>query len=852
LQQATVTALARGFRVAAGRCYEPEHTVPYYPFLDALATLWDIAPVAVRDEAAERWPYLGVLLPERLVTPTASAGPEQDTQQRVFRAVTGFLEAMAASAPVVLLLDDLHWADGTSLTLLRHLATHTRSNRLLLLGTYRDAEVGRHPALEGTLLDLGREGLEDTLPVPRLPPDGTRALIAAFLDADEVSPEFAALVHSRTEGNPYFIRQVLRDLVERGDVFRTDGHWDRKELADLAVPESIRSAIGQRVSTLSDLTQRVLHQASVLGQTFRFDDLQAMGDRGEEDLEEALAEGIEAALLQEVDGERYTFDHALTQQALYEDLLVRRRRTLHRAAATAIEGEADQERAAELAWHLLQANDAARALPYMLEAGRQADAVFAHTEAEERYRAALALARDLARRQDEADALERLGRVLRMTGRHDESLEALEQAAAIHHSAGDLEREVATVSVIAETHYWRASQAEGVARVDAFLETLEGRSPPPGTARLLAYQGGNLGRSQQLTPAEMLPQIERVSALAKAEGDTSTFVLVEGMRGYALRELGRVDQAIEVQEAVEPLAEQQGDEDSLNMLMMLSDTYIYSGCFELARARLAKNIALYERRGISENVAYCMARVGTTYFGEGDWQEARSWFERALQTREPDSRSWSAVIPLVEFAQLSVPEGKWSEAERLLDDAMSLAQENQDGQFLWRVHELQIEQDLLRGQIGEALQFHHRLMADPDQAAKLTSCPSPALAMVYLASGETSTANELVESGLESFEGGGMDFSLWVWIGLRARVLAALERWVEAEAAFLSAIARARRTQYVFSEAQALQWHGELLAAHGEAKRARQRLEEAREIYARVGAAPYLAQTDAALKGLTA
>jgi tetratricopeptide (TPR) repeat protein/transcriptional regulator with XRE-family HTH domain len=850
LQEATVTALERGVLVAAGRCYEPEQTVPYYPFLDVVATLWGIAPADLRADAAERWPYLGVLLPERLAVPSVSAGPAQDTQQRVFRAVTGFLEMMAESASILLLLDDLHWADGTSLTLLRHIATHTRSCRLLLLGTYRDAEVGRHHPLEGALLDLGREGLVDTIPVRRLPEVGTAALIGVFLDEEEVSPGFAALVHSRTEGNPYFIAQVVRDLVESGDIVRRDGCWDRKAMDELAVPAKIRVTVGQRVSKLPILTQRVLHEASVLGQTFRFDDLQAMGSRGEEDLEEALAEGIDAALIQDVDGERFTFDHALTQQALYEDLLVRRRRTLHRAAAAAIEGGAERERASELAWHLLHGNDTAGALPYLLEAGRQADAVFAYVEAEKQYRTALALARDLGRQQDEAEALDRLGRVLRMTGRHDDALEALEQAAAIHHGAGDLEREVATVTVIAETHYWRASQAEGVARVEAFLETLEGRTPPPGTARLLAYQVGNTARSQQSTLAELMAQCERVIELARAEGDTSTFVFAEGMRGFGLRNLGRIEEAIQVQEAVEPLAERQGDEDSLNMVMMLAENYLFAGRFAQARARLTGSIGHYERRGQDGMVAYCLAHIGTTYLGEGDWQQARSWFEQALYRREPYKRSWSSISALVSFGRLAVYEGRWTEAERLLDEAMTMARANQDGQWVAVVHHLLSERDRLRGQPDEAFARHERLMADPEQAPKLTSGPSPALAMVYLAAGDVDRADELVESGIRLVGENGLDIAIWDWIALRASVLAARGRWAESEAAFLDALTRVRRTRYVFYEAQALQWHGEMLAAHGEVERAQERLLEARAIYARVGAAPYLAQTDEALKQL--
>jgi hypothetical protein len=286
-QEVTLHLRNREFLLAIGRCYAPEQVVPYYPFLDALAMAYTAAPSSLRREAAHRWPYLGVLLPDQIGVPDVSGGSGQDEQQRIFRAVTGFLEAVSATRPVGILLDDFHWIDSASLKLLVYLAQHTRTMPVLLLGTYRDVEVGRGHPLEGALRDLHRDGLLERLDVRRLDADGTAALVASTMGDEGVSQEFAGLVHGRTEGNPYFVQQVLRELVERGDVFRKDGVWDRLAIEEIQVPESIRSVVAQRLARLADATQEVLVEASVLGQTFVFDDLLAVSQRSEREVEGA-------------------------------------------------------------------------------------------------------------------------------------------------------------------------------------------------------------------------------------------------------------------------------------------------------------------------------------------------------------------------------------------------------------------------------------------------------------------------------------------------------------------------------------------------------------------------------------
>ncbi len=456
-QEASVHAWERRFLVAAGRCYEAQSGVPFYPFLEALSTLHEGAPPEVREAIPERWPYLARLLPDHFPSRIAGSSESREESQRLLRAVTGFVREVAAERPVALLLDDLHCADGASLDLLAHLSRHTRGDRVLLLGTYRDVEVGRRHPLRGTVGELGREQLVEKIGVRRLGPGETAALMSDRLDGTEVSGEFAGLVYGHTGGNPFFTVEVLKALIERGDLLRWEGRWVRKEIEDLSAPESVSEAISERVSRLNPKTQQILEEASVLGQVFGFEDLIAVAGLGEEEAEETLGEAEASGLVRTV-RDRHAFDHALTQQTLYARLSPARRKRLHRSAGEGLEklGEkVRQKRAAEISRHFVQGGSPGRALPYALLAGDEAQGAFAPGEAKRHYRGALELAERVGDGPAASQALEKLGGVLATTVRYDEALAALERAADAYSTRNDPESAVRVEARIAQTHFRR-------------------------------------------------------------------------------------------------------------------------------------------------------------------------------------------------------------------------------------------------------------------------------------------------------------------------------------------------------------------------------------------------------------
>jgi class 3 adenylate cyclase/tetratricopeptide (TPR) repeat protein len=848
-QEMTLNVRNRQFLVAAGRCYEPRQTVAFYPFLEALAALYESCPPAARADVPHRWPYLLRLLPEQnLPVPISSWGQEE--QERLFRAVGGFLCAIAAQQPVALLLDDLHWADSASLDLLQHLARQTRSSRVLLLGTYRDVEVQRQHPLSKALRDLQREGLVERVPVRRLDEGDTATLIAATMGEAEISPEFADLVHRSTEGNPFFTQEVLRNLVERGDVYQENGRWERRDVDQIVVPESVRDAIGERLSRLSEETQEVLREASVLGQTFGFAELAGMSPTGERELEAAFDEAIAAGLVQEAGDDSYSFDHALTQGALYEELSARRRRRLHLAAGEALERlsrRKGERMMGELAWHFLQGDDAGRALRYSLQAGDEAAAVSAQQESNHHYQTALELAEEVGDEEQKAQALEKLGATLRVGGEYDEALGYLEQAATMRRQAGEDEAERRIVAGIGWLHALRATPEEGIERVQALLSRTDQQLPSSGLAQLytaLAQLCFVTGRYDQL-----LTEATRAAEVAAAVGDERVRAVAEGRRGLGLYHIGRYEEALAVSQAAAELAEAVGDLDTLCRTLNNASLILQiRGDFVASRAYLERALEVAERLSDPAQAAFQQAMLANVRFLAGEWEGAQQMSEEAVERVHPLGQVWYAQGPLVVRGMIGVFRGSWEQAVADLDEAIAISERSMDKQYRTLAQARLAERDLLAGDPAAVLSRIEPLLDTPGTPGGVHAGHFFILeADARLLLGQPETVDELADKAVR--RAGGAYARIWYMEPLRVKAMARAQegRWTEAQRMFGEALELARSMPYPYAEANILYHWGGAEAARSDTAAGRAKLEEALAIFRRLGAAKNIELTERAL-----
>jgi class 3 adenylate cyclase len=395
----------QGGIVLAGRCDE-DLGVPYQPFVEALRHFVDHTASEGLPQRLGRYggelvrlvPELAQRVPD--LPPPLKSDPETE-RYRLFDAMAGWLAAMSAEEPALVVLDDLQWAARPTLLLLGHVARSPDLERVLVVGTYRDTELGHdHPLVE-VLADLRREGGVAGVSLTGFDPSGVAAYMEAAtghpLDGEELA--LARAIHEETEGNPFFVREVLRHLAETGAIERREGRWaTRLPVDELGIPEGVRDVVGRRLSRLSGDTNQVLRVAAVVGAEFEWRVVQSAGGVADEALLATVEEAIGARLVTEASAHRYRFSHALLRATLYESLTAARKAALHRKVAGAIESvhaHALEDHLPALAYHWARAvapaagND--KAVDYAARAGDRALAQLANDEAARYYGQALEL-----------------------------------------------------------------------------------------------------------------------------------------------------------------------------------------------------------------------------------------------------------------------------------------------------------------------------------------------------------------------------------------------------------------------------------------------------------------------------
>ena len=405
--EAARAAFDDGACVLFGHC-EEDLATPYQLFAEALGHYVLHAPEAPLLDHVERFgsglPRLTSALAARV--PSLPAAPTTDAETErflVFAAVVGLLADASEDQPMVLVLDDMHWADRASLLLLRHLCATAVKARVLILGVFRDSELSSAPALLETLAELRRHAPVGRLELRGLDESGVVELMERLAGhpLGDSETELGHAVYHETDGNPFFVNQVLRHLVETGAIYQDSaGRWsaDDAVVARVPLPESVHEVVGGRVVRLGDQTERLLKIASVIGRDFDLDLLARAAGSPDDVVVDALDGAATAALVRETGTPgHYQFAHTLIQHTLYEDLGPTRRAYVHRQVAVALEdlcAGTPGDRVGELARHWTNASGtetASKAIRYSREAGDAALSALAPSDALRHYANALAL-----------------------------------------------------------------------------------------------------------------------------------------------------------------------------------------------------------------------------------------------------------------------------------------------------------------------------------------------------------------------------------------------------------------------------------------------------------------------------
>jgi AAA ATPase domain len=375
-----------GFTTLRGGCAPMDVAIPYLPLLEAAGNGLARADLArVRTWVGPAAAELGSLFPqlEDDTQPEARNAGGEGTL-RLFESVVMLLSALGEGGPLLFIIEDLQWSDPATRDLVDYLARRAPSLPLLLLATYRSDELHRRHPLRSTVHGWRRGGLAEFVELAPLKRDDVGAMSQAILD-DEVSEEFRDYIHDRTEGSPLALEEMLREAIDRGDIFRSARGWDRKPLTQLRIPRAVAEVVLLRLDRLDEQKTSVLNAASVLGRSFSYGALAAITALIDSTVRGALEELVKDQMLEpdaDVRGS-FRFRHALIQEAVYDQILSPHRDDLHlRVAGVLRDANAP---GVEVGSHLLRGGRIDEAVPVLLVAADEAMTNFAARTAVEVY-----------------------------------------------------------------------------------------------------------------------------------------------------------------------------------------------------------------------------------------------------------------------------------------------------------------------------------------------------------------------------------------------------------------------------------------------------------------------------------
>jgi DNA-binding CsgD family transcriptional regulator/tetratricopeptide (TPR) repeat protein len=785
--------LRDGWVVQQGTCFERDRLLPYAPFLDVLHALLAGLPTAEVERClGPAVPDLARLLPDLGPRPTEAAGdPEQD-KRRIFSALGGVLSRLAAGQPLLLVLEDVHWADDTSLELLAVLARRLPREPVLLIATYREDEVSS--GLRYLLEELDRWRLAIELRLTRLGRVEVAAMLRAMSEPDRpIRQDVHQTIYALSEGNPFFIEELVRSLLAAGGLAQVAGRRERTPVNELRLPRSVHDAVRRRTDRISSQAREVLVLAAIAGRRFDFELLRSLTGRGEADLLGRIKELIAAHLVVEVEkhGDQFAFRHALTRQAVYEQVLGRERRSVHRRIAETIEQQpanAPEPSLEDLAYHFSEAGDWPKALEYATRAGERADALCAPAGAVEHYARAIEAAR--------AQRIPVPPRLHRARGLAFERLGNFDQARAEHQAgllaarrAGDRRAEWEALLDLGFLWAGRDYEQTRAYFADA-LELARKLDDPLALARSLNRVGNwHLNREQTAEAErhhrEALAIFERLGDRRGVAETLDLLGLVEYMQGNLVDAVGHNRRAIAL---FRELDDRAGLASALAHPAAGMPTY--HSATAPARPEFAPRairqfeeaIQVAQELGWRASEAFGRAVLAMALGPRGEYARALSEVRTALDIAEDiDHRQWACASRYA-LAEIHRDVLAVDEARRQLEHALSLARELGSGNWI----------AIVTGSLASAL-LAGGAMAPA--AALLDGCPvddGPPSTMgrrqLRLAMAELALCQRHAGRALRLLENLLADTATAPRVTLvRARALRALGRLDEAEAAVLSA-----------------------------------------------------------------
>ncbi|HEV8191738.1 MAG TPA: AAA family ATPase [Ktedonobacterales bacterium] len=711
-------AVGAGAEVLRGGTSEAAGMPPYLPFLEALGQhMRTTSADELRAQTSDLAASLATLLPELAMRlgemPQSYALPPEQARLRLFEAVGSFLAALTEAHPLVVILDDLHWTDDSTLDLLCHIARRQRDVRLLLLGAYRAGEVERHAAFGQAVAELNRLRVLRTVTVSPLTADEVAALAASYLEAPVVSAVSQEL-YRHSEGNPFFAEELVRNWIEAGALKRDGGQWTLASPLLPALPPGVVGAVRQRLSRLSADVVELLHTAAIIGRTFDVLLLAEVAGQDVEAVEELLQEAVRASLIRVDTNGGFTFNHDKIRESLYEEVTSTRRTRLHGFIGRALESGSEQakaQRLAELAFHFAHSGDRTRGALYAQRAAVLAMQSYAPGEATAQYHVAL----DLTTADDprRGDLLMGLGEALLLDGANEEAAPAFEAAQTWFQQRDDPIAAARAAHQLGNAWWQREAIQQAQVAFEAARMLLDDRSLAETVAVLvdlsslltlslhqheagLAYARQALALAKQLGDEHLMASASRAlgnllvrandllagiemieHALAQAVANDDPAEAAECCACLRMARAWHGDYRGAIEYAHEEIAFARRCHSTYRLRHVYSHLtvlYAFGGALDKAERMFSEAQSALDHLAAPEAQAYLDLAAGVAPMVRGDYATSEQLAERsiaAFRAANPNTLVWYLGILPILYAM----RGKQVEASRVLDEAEALVAE---------------------------------------------------------------------------------------------------------------------------------------------------------------------------------
>ena len=677
-QQLSTFAQLRGARVLWGRSYENQEAPPYWPWVQAIRSyVRSCDTEKLRKEMSSVASIIAEIVEdvkERIpdIKPPRKLDDPESARFRLFDAVSSFLKTASRSQPLVVVLDDLHWSDGPSLKLLEFVSHELEGGRLLILGAYRDVEIGRKHPLQQTLAELTREQLFERVLLRGLQKEDVERFIE--LAAGVKPPDgLVDAVYTHTEGNPLFVTEVVRLLVQEGEL--EEEKLKKRIRWTVRIPEGVREVIGRRLDRLSERCNEILAVAAVLGREFTLRQLNALiEDITEDRLIEVLDEALMARVAEELPDAigHYQFTHALTQETLLEELTVTRRVRLHAKIAKALEelyGDKADDHAAELVTHFVQAETVIgkeKVIHYSHLAGEQAFASHAYEDALEHFQRGLDVIKDQKTDHAKASLLFGRAKAKLATGHvHLEVEDDFTRAFDYYHESGDVEHavEIAGYPMPLLSFQWMPNLINRAMKMVTPNTVQEARMIPL-TAVETAFHDSY---------EEAIPLFERAQEIAQRQNDPVLECRLLKVLSTLEMYFSHAEQVIKISrrlfEIVRILNDLQAECNAYDAMSLAAmETGDAKNMREYAEAGLRAAETLRDQSRLRHALVLNQLAVKIV----GDWVSARGFSDQHLSLLLPNRE-----VPLKDRILIEYETGNFDTAGKLIEDFMVAVKERE-------------------------------------------------------------------------------------------------------------------------------------------------------------------------------